>query len=264
VIRVYIAGEIVVESEQRLLREADLPARQGRLAFAYLVDRRAHAVARQDLADVLWPDRLPDAWAVSLSAIVSKLRVALESVGLPRDNAINTAFGCYQLRLPADAWVDLEVAASALHSAEAAVAGGRAADAYGDALVALTILRRPFLAGARGGWVDARRETLRGHLVRALDCMISCQTATHELALALRNAEELVALEPFRESGYRHLMRLHALRGDRAQALQVYETCRARLVDELGVGPSVETKSLQLELLKAGSAPASREPPTRP
>jgi DNA-binding SARP family transcriptional activator len=252
VIRVYIAGEIQVEAEHRLLREADLPARQGRLAFAYLVDRRAHAVAREDLATVLWPDRLPDAWAVSLSAIISKLRVALESVGLPRDDVINTAFGCYQLRLPADAWVDLEVAAAGLHQAEAKVAAGRAAAAYGDALVALTILRRPFLTGAAGSWVDGRRETLRGYLVQALDCMISCQAATDELALAMRNAEELVAMEPFRESGYRHLMRLHARRGDRGQALQVYETCRTRLVDELGVGPSAETESLQLELLKAG------------
>ena len=250
--RVYIGGEVMVESAPRLLREADLPARQGRLAFAYLVDHRANAVARQDLADVLWPDRLPDAWAVALSAIVSKLRVALETVGLPRDDVINTAFGCYQLRLPGDAWVDLEVAASALHQAEAAVAGGRARDAYGDALVALTVLRRPFLAGATGSWVENRRESLRGHLVRALDCMISCQFATDELALALRNAEELVAMEPFRESGYRHLMRLHARRGDRAQALRVYESCRARLVDELGVGPSSETETLQLELLKAG------------
>jgi SARP family transcriptional regulator, regulator of embCAB operon len=250
-IRVYIAGEVQVESEQRLLREADLPARQGRLAFAYLVDRRANAVARQDIADVLWPDRLPDAWAVSLSAIISKLRVALEGVGLPRDGAITSAFGCYQLKLPPDAWVDLEVAASALHSAEAAVATGRPEAAYGDALVALTILRRPFLPGATGEWVEARRVTLRGHLVRALDCMISCQMVTEELVLGLRNAEELVALEPFRESGYRHLMRLHALRGDRAQALQVYETCRARLRDDLGVGPSAETESLQVELLKA-------------
>ena len=62
--------------------------------------------------------------------------------------------------------------------------------------------------------------------------------------------EELVALEPFRESGYRHLMRLHAGRGDRAEALRVYELCRLRLMDELGVGPSAETEALQLALLK--------------
>lgn len=250
-IRVYLAGEVQLESGARLVREADLPARQGRVAFALLADRRAHPVARQEMADVLWPNRLPDAWAVALSAIISKLRVALEGVGLSRESTIVSALGCYQLRLPDDAWVDLEVAAAAIHNAEAEISRGSAERGYGDALVALTILRRPFLPGTTGAWVENRREALRGELIRALDGMISCQTVTGELELAVRNAEELVGLEPFRESGYRHLMRIHAARGDRAEALRVYETCRARLVEELGVGPSAETSALQLALLKA-------------
>ena len=249
-VRVYLAGEIVVEEGTVLLREAGLPARQGRLAFVYLVDNRHHPVSHDDLATAIWPDELPDAWSVSLSAIVSKLRVALEKVGVARDDAITSAFRCYQVHLPDGAWVDLEVAASSLHSAEARVAAGEAAAGYGDALVALSILRRPFLPGARGGWVDARREALRGLMVRSLDCMTSCLVASDELALALRNAEELVALEPFRESGYRQLMRVHAARGDRGEALRVYEVCRQRLVDELGVSPSAETAALQLRLLK--------------
>lgn len=249
-LRIYLAGEIQVESSLGLVREADLPARQGRLAFAYLVDRRAHPVSREDLAEVLWAGRLPPAWGVSLSAIISKLRVVLEGAGLARDEVITTAFGCYQVRLPKDAWVDLEVAASTLHAAEGAVATGDASHAHGDALVALTILRRPFLPGAEGHWVQARREALRAQLLRALDCMTYCLTANGEIELALRNAEELVAMEPFREGGYRHLMRLHAARGDRAEALRVYEVCRGRLVEELGVGPSAETEALQVSLLK--------------
>ena len=249
-LRIYLAGEIQVESDRGLIRESELPARQGRLAFAHLVDRRAHPVSREELAEVLWGERLPGTWAVSLSAIISKLRVVLEGAGLPRDDVINTAFGCYQVRLPRDAWVDLEVAASALHGAEGAVAGGGVAGAYGEALVALTILRRPFLPGASGHWVEGRREALRAQLLRALDTMVHCLAANGEYELAVRNAEELVAMEPFREGGYRHLMRLHAARGDRAEALRVYESCRGRLIDELGVGPSAETEALQLSLLK--------------
>ena len=249
--RVYLAGEVIVEERGRLLREAGLPARQGRLAFAFLVDHRHHPVAHDDLAAAIWPDAIPDAWAVSLSAIVSKLRVALETVGMQRDAAITSAFGCYQLHLPDGAWVDLEVAADTLHTAEGQVTAGNPGAGHGDALVALSILRRPFLPGARGGWVEARREGLRAEMVRALDCMTSCLLANGELALALRNAEELVRLEPLRESGYRQLMRAHVARGDRGEALRVYEACRRRLVDELGVGPSADTQALQLSLLKS-------------
>ena len=249
-IRIYLAGEVQVESGDRLIREADLPARQGRLAFAHLVDHRDHPLPREELAETLWPGTLPKAWAVSLSAIISKLRVSLGGVGLDRDGVIATAFGCYQLRLPTDTWIDLEAAKSALHHAEGEVAAGRAASAYGDALVALMVLRRPFLPGADSPWAEARRQQLRAELARALECMIPCLEAFGEFALAVRNAEELVGLEPFRESGYRQLMRLHAARGDRAEALRVYETIRARLIEELGVGPSAETEALQVALLK--------------
>lgn len=248
--RIYLAGEVQVETHVGLVRESDLPARQGRLAFAHLVLSREHPLPHDELAESIWPDHLPAAWATALSAIISKLRVVLASAGLDRDRTLVSAFGCYQLRLPADAWVDLEVAASELHGAEAKVAAGRAADAYGQALVAVTILRRPFLPGNHGPWVETRRNALRAELVRALECMVACLESNDEMALAIRNAEELVSLEPLRESGYRHLMRLHAARGDRAEALRIYELCRARLVDELGVGPSPDTEALQVALLK--------------
>jgi len=248
-VRVYLMGEIQVEADG-LLRESDLPARQGRLAFAYLADRRAHPVPRDELAEVLWPERLPPSWDVAVSALVSKLRAALGSVGFDRDHAIESAFGCYQLALPTGAWVDLEAAGAALHRAESDIAAGRALAGYGDALVALTILRRPFLPGATGPWVESRRAELRAEMVRALEAMVTCLEANGERALALRDAEELVAMEPFRESGYRHLMRLHAGGGDRAEALRVYELCKARLRDELGVAPSAVTEAEHLALLK--------------
>jgi DNA-binding SARP family transcriptional activator len=56
---------------------------------------------------------------------------------------------------------------------------------------------------------------------------------------------QAVALEPFRESGYRALMRLHHLAGDRAQALRVYERCRHLLAEELGAAPAPETEAVR-------------------
>ena len=49
----------------------------------------------------------------------------------------------------------------------------------------------------------------------------------------MRCAAALVALDPFRETGYQSLMRLHHAVGDRAEALRVFERCRA-LREELG------------------------------
>jgi DNA-binding SARP family transcriptional activator len=61
-------------------------------------------------------------------------------------------------------------------------------------------------------------------------------------------AEQAVALEPYRESGYRRLMLLHHRAGDRAEALRVYERCRRLLAEELGTAPSPETEALLAEV----------------
>src|SRR5262249_47824015 len=81
-----------------------------------------------------------------------------------------------------------------------------------------------------------------------------------DAAAAVKWSEQVVALEPFREAGYRRLMEAHAAAGNRAEALQVYERCRRLLAEELGAYPSPETDSIYRELLAVPAAPAAGEP----
>src|SRR6202022_3967705 len=122
----YLAGEVAVERGERLLREADLPGRQGRLALGYLTIPRERAVPQSELAELLWPESLPASWPVALSAVISKLRQKLGTLGLDRDRIIPNAFRCYQLRPPPETWIDLEAAADAVHQAEGAVIANQA------------------------------------------------------------------------------------------------------------------------------------------
>ena len=248
-LRIYLTGEVAVERGAQLLREADLAGRQGRLAFAYLVAERERAVTQAELAELLWPQSLPNSWPVALSAVISKLRQKLGTIGLDRDRIIANAFRCYQFRPPAESWIDLEVAADAVHQAEGAVLANQPDAAYGPSLIATTIARRPFLVGEDAPWVESRRERLRDILVRALDCRVEALLWNGELALAQDQARAAVELEPFRESGYRRLMQVLVRRGDRAEAVRVYQDCRRRLADELGVSPSDETESLLRSLV---------------
>lgn len=243
-LKIYLAGSICIEAGEALLKERQLPRRQGRLALALLAAEHARAVARDELADLLWPDEPPDSWEVALRAVISKLRNVLRSLGWPIAEPIATAFGCYQLQVPPTTWIDIEVAEHSIHRAEALLERGDAGHAYGWALVASTIARRPFLPSEEGPWVDNRREQLRACLVRAMDCLAVACAASGELTLALKNASEVVALEPLRETGYQKLMKLHAAMGNRGLALQTYRCCSQLLADELGAAPSDETRAV--------------------
>ena len=249
-LRIYLTSRVRVENGDLLLDEAALPGRQGRLVLAYLVAERVRPVSRDELGLELWGEEdVPDAWEKGLMAIISKIRAALRSVGLAEDT-LRTAFGCYQLKLPPDAWVDIEDAAAQVHAAETAIASGRPLDGYGAAYVAYTVGRRPFLTGEDGPWASRRRGALREVYLRALECTIVCDAANGELAEAVQAAEDLIALEPMRESAYQRLMSALAAAGNRAEAISVYERCRRVLDEELGVPPSPQTRAVYESVLR--------------
>lgn len=252
-LRIYLTGQVCIESGTLLLDERRFASRQCRLAFAYLVCERHRPVPREDLAEVVWPDTIPPAWEVAVSALVSKIRRLFGDLGLADACHISSGSGCYQLHLPDEVWIDLEAGAVAIHEAEGALRCGVPPQAWGPANVAATIARRPFLPGEEGSWVERQRATLHTLLVRALDCLSDIWLANREGALAVQAATEVVSLEPFRETGWQRLMRVHAAAGNRAEALRAYEQCRKLLTEELGIEPSHQTEALYLELLRSAS-----------
>jgi DNA-binding SARP family transcriptional activator len=102
-------------------------------------------------------------------------------------------------------------------------------------------------------WVNVHRTKLQDLCVRGLDCLSEISLQTGEAALAIQYAAEAVAREPFREMGYRRLMRAHAASGNRAEAIRVYERCRTLLIEEVGIEPSPDLEALHRSLIRSPS-----------
>lgn len=249
-LRIYLSGRMTLEGDDALLGPGEFPGRQGRAAFAYLVVSRRAPVSRSALADALWLGSPPSSWDGALSAIVSKLRSLLSRAGVDGSAVLTGVSGTYEIRFPPGTWIDHEAAEDAIHEAEAALDAGDVVAAYGPSAVARLIARRPFLPGEEAGWIEARRDHLAGILVRALECRARVYLWNDEHPLAVEAAREMVRLRPFRESGYRLLMQAHAAAGNAAEALRVYDECRTVIADELGVGPSAETRAVHEEVLR--------------
>jgi DNA-binding SARP family transcriptional activator len=237
-------------SAHRLIGSERFPGRQGRLVFAHLATQHGRPVSRDELVEALWSSSVPLAYEVALSALISKLRALLASAGAGRE-ALIAAARCYELRLPGGSWVDIDAAAEAVHTAESCLRSALHKKAYGPAVVAGAILRRPFLPGVDSVWVEEQRRHLLALRLRALDCLVEIHSWNREPTLALTVAEEAVTLEPYRESGYRMLMRIHRLAGNPAEALRVYDRLCRLLAADLGTRPALETKRLSEELGRA-------------
>lgn len=224
--------------------ESDLPGRQGRLLFVYLVANRHRVVARDELAAALWPEQAPATSDGSLSALLSKLRRVLGAGRLEGRSEL-------ELLLPLDAWIDLEAATEALHRAGSAVARGDWAGAWGPGRVAQHVAARGFLPGEDAAWVAETRRRVEELHVRALELVgrACVELGGAELDTAERSARTLIERAPYRESGHRLLMETLGASGNRAEALMVYERLRSRLREELGASPSRDTQDLHRRLL---------------
>ena len=252
--RIYLTGAVAIEHGEHLIREKGFPGRQGRIAFAFLAVHRHRSISRDELVSAIWPDDAAAQTDTALDAILSKLRSMLKSAGFaPADAGIAVASGTVALQLPSNAWIDLEAAANALDEAEGALRRADCAAAWSLSNIAVVISRRPFLPDLEAPWIEGQRRTLRSLQMRALQCLATVSANNGEPLQAIQHAVEMVDLEPFRETAYQLLMKMHAAAGDRAEALRVFAKCRELLRDELGVSPSPQTEAVYLEILRAES-----------
>jgi YVTN family beta-propeller protein len=252
-LRITLAGQVTVSAESARVGEDRLGGRQGRLLFAYLVTQRGRPVPRDELADVLWGESPPATWEKALTVRVSNVRAALSESGFNGAITLTGARGYYRLDLPDGTWVDIAAAEDAARDAATALAEKRFDHAIERAHVVLGIASQSFLPGDAGRWVEGKRRELADVLDEALACAVDAQLALRRPGEAARLAEEAIALQPFRESGYRRLMQAHAAAGNRAEALRVYDRCRRLLSEELGAYPSPETEAIFRELLREPS-----------
>jgi len=223
-----------------------LPGRQGRALIAHLTLNRHRSISRDELLDVLWPERPPASPEAALSSVLAKVRRALEPATIDGRHALT-------LRLPEGAQIDVETLDAQIERAERALADADATTALASAQAALALLAQPLLPDLDGAWIEPWRERFGDLTPRALDTAARAGIAlgARRLPSAERAAASLVKLEPFREGGYALLMRAQAEQGNAAEALRTFEQLRSLLRDELGASPSAPLIALHESLLRA-------------
>jgi DNA-binding SARP family transcriptional activator len=236
VVAIELCGEVRLEVDGRR-RERELPGRLGRILLGFLVLNRHRPVTRDELIDALWPSGAPEEARGTLSTLLSGLRRTLGP-------DIVTGRGELRLALPDETWVDVETAIADVRAA-------RTASSATWAESALDVLERVLLPGFDAPWVDDRRRELDEERLTALE-LVARNTADPHRALAA--SRRLVALAPFRESGYALLMAAQEAQGNVAEALQTFERLRTTMRDELGTTPSPDLRAAHARLLGAGDS----------
>lgn len=99
-------------------------------------------------------------------------------------------------------------------------------------------------------WLSSARHRVQQRVTRCLVAWLEARREHEELMRGATAAEQLIALNPLSEVGYRALMRVLMERGDRANALSVFERCRRELYEQLGTQPDPRTIALHRDILQ--------------
>jgi predicted ATPase/DNA-binding SARP family transcriptional activator len=253
--RIALCGELRVRIAGRDVSD-ELPSRQGRALFAYLVLHRDRAASRDELIDALWPTNPPSSPAAGLSSVLARVRRAVGH---------DVIVGRSQLtvRLDAGCEIDVETANAAVPEAERCLAAGDPLAAIAIAGAALEIVARPLLAEFDAPWVEAGRRELAALQPALLElrARAALTVGGAELAGAERAARTLAICHPYRESGHALLMEVQARRGNVAEAMQTYQGLRELLREQLGTAPSPGVVALHDRLLREGAIEATPAPP---
>src|SRR2546422_4361578 len=212
--------------------------------LVYLARSPKRARTREHLIGLLWGDKPEGAARHSLNEAVRVLR---RHAG---DGGVETEAG--QVRLVTGA---VELDTERLDALLAAKDYRGAVE-----LVAGEFLEGFGVSGASGfeDWMTAERTLWRGRSVDALLRRADELLGTGDLTGAHDAAQRALLLDPTSDVPVRGVMRCRALAGDRAGALECYETFAARLAGEVDTEPDTDTKALAERVRREGA----RRPPS--
>ncbi|MFG1606437.1 BTAD domain-containing putative transcriptional regulator [Actinoplanes sp. NPDC049265] len=264
-------------------QELNLGPRQQRLVLALLLARAGTLVTMTELIAMLWPADAPASAANAVHRQIGSLRRILEPGLPPRSGGryLHREGAGYRLRVSADT-LDLLAFREAAAQARTALEAGDADQALRRSLAALRQWRGRCAAGLEPVSLEHPAFTvLEAEHVRAVRVAADAAAAGGNTAAA--GGGTGAVLIPLRQAADEHpldeglqsrLLVALAASGRQAEALDRYREVRARLAEELGVGPGAELREAYDRLLHQRfeqrapavppSSPAPRPDPTTP
>jgi predicted ATPase/DNA-binding SARP family transcriptional activator len=254
-IRAHLLGQVRISVGQRTIAEDTWTLRSARSLFLVLLITRGHALPRDRVLDILWPEASPELARNTLYKALHALRRVLEPA-LSKGRAssyIESRGGTVGILPSVDVWVDADAFETALtEPTERRNQLRNAVALYGGELL---------LTDLYEDWPVARREAVRRAREGAVLELAAADLAAGEPQATVAPLELLLAADPTFEAAHRALMRAYAGTGQRDRALRQYTRCRSALQEELGSEPDEETNALRSNIQAALSEPVSNQEP---
>jgi DNA-binding SARP family transcriptional activator len=226
---------------------------KARSVFQYLLARRGQPVAKEILAEMLWPGCAPRVAGNNLKAAVYGLRRTLRDIlGGGRTSAcLLYVQGSYLISPEIDLWVDVDEFERHCALGRRFEKGHREPEAVREYEKAEALYRGDYLENEPcEEWTLMLREALIDSYLLVLGRLAEHSLRDFDYDGCIAYSQKILSKDPCREDAYRRLMTCHGRLNQRSRALRWYEICRRTVRTELDAEPDDETSALYHRLLK--------------
>jgi DNA-binding SARP family transcriptional activator len=205
--------------------------------LAYLLLHAEAPQPRATLAFAFWPDASEANARNNLRQLLHQLRQALpEAERYLKADATSVQWAAAEPQS-----LDVALFDAAVAEAEGAARAGDAERRRSCLERAVSLCQGPLLPSCYDDWIGPPRERIARRCEEVVAALVALLEEQREYAGATAHVRHWLEHDPLDERAYRWLMRLLALDGDRAGALQAYGRCTEALRRELAAAPSAAT-----------------------
>jgi WD40 repeat protein/DNA-binding SARP family transcriptional activator len=223
-------------------KRVTIPSRAGQSLLAYLLLTAGTPHRREKLAGMFWPDTTDENARKNLRQELWRIRKALSAQQRVEGDYLLADEYTLAFNREAEYWLD--------------VFQMERPDLDLQSLIGnLSLYQGELLPGFYDEWITLERERIQAVFDARMEQLLE-QLITAERWIAVQEwGERWLTLSNEREPAYRALMLASGVRGDIARVASLYQRCTDELMEQLGVEPSSETRSLYDKLLKGAQVP---------
>ena len=249
---VQMLGEFSITLNEKTITDSANRSKKVWLLLAYMIYCRSHSITPSDLINLLWSEEESSTNPLNaLKTVFHRVRSTLDQLGSSvGHNLILRKDGCYIWNQTVPVHLDIEEF-DTLCKAGAESQGDTRLAYYQKAQALYTGDFLPKLSSEP--WVvpiSAYYHNLYVRTVLESIPLLEERQRYEELIALCRSA---IALEPYQESLYQHLMRGLLALGRQAEAAQIYEDMSQLLLSNFGIMPSEESRSLYRDAVRTSS-----------
>ncbi len=224
--------------------------RRSRDIFCYIAIAKNRRVPKDVLIEAFWRDEDLASIEKNFHPTISHIRKALNSRQQLKQNFIVFRDGSYQLNPEYSYRIDTEEFKTHIAAAQDAKKAGDSAGLRRELEAAYALYRGDLMEGLYDDWAEEQRHVYSEQHQRVLNALAKLSVNEKHWNDALKFAEEILAIDPYREDLHRLVMKVLAAQSKPSAVKKHYRDMEAVLKSELGIQPAPETRKLFQELVK--------------